>query len=560
MGFGHRNCVVSGCANSGKKLNKWAKSQCELHKCARRSEECNCEPPFQLFPFPTALKSNERRVAWTLAVNRVDSKRKLWKPTKHSRVCGDHFVQGKPTGQHPDPELHLGYTRKEKCKRKAPTPRQETKAKRRKKKAVAGNAEKYDADVPQQSNIEAVFDESAETVATEQSLDAKETMISGRPPHITLDHCYCYGWESMDDPDFCTDEKCLSSRMEKDRELRELRELANNVKARLEKAEAKFEESKSKGLIYRDLNDSSIKLLTGIPNKKAFDAVYDTVKSNVKRMSYWSGPKKSKQKKRKFKTSPKKFGPQRKLTQKDEMLVTLMKLRLGSTNYDLGQRFGVSTALVSNVFTTWIKALASELSCLVYNPSIDVVKKTLPKKFRKPGYSNVRHIIDCTEIFIETPSTPSLRAATWSDYKQHNTAKVLVSVTPNGAFNFISKAWGGRTSDVHLTRESSFYNILEPYDEVMADRGFTIAEDLLLRKMKLHIPPGRRGQEQFTKADVKKTKTIANLRIIVEQAIRRLKTFRLLKFELPISLIANVDDIVIVCAAICNLYNPLWAM
>ena len=243
-----------------------------------------------------------------------------------------------------------------------------------------------------------------------------------------------------------------------------------------------MEESNSKGLTYRDLNDSSIKLLTGIPNKKAFDAVYDTVKSNVKRMSRWSGPKKSKQKKRKFKTSPKKFRPQRKLTQKDEMLVTLMKLRLGSTNYDLEQRFGVSTALVSNVFTTWIKALASELSCLVYNPSIDVVKKTLPKKFRKPGYSNVRHIIDCTEIFIETPSTPSLRAPTWSDYKQHNTAKVLVSVTPNGAFSFISKAWGGRTSDVHLTRESSFYNILDPYDEVMADRGFTIAKDLLLRK------------------------------------------------------------------------------
>ena len=126
-------------------------------KCARCSEECNCEPPFQLFPFPTALKNNERRVAWTLAVNRVDSKRKLWKPTKHSRVCGDHFVQGKPTGQHPDPELHLGYTCKEKCKRKAPTPRQEPKAKRRKKKAVAGNAENCDADVPQQMQHRSCF-------------------------------------------------------------------------------------------------------------------------------------------------------------------------------------------------------------------------------------------------------------------------------------------------------------------------------------------------------------------------------------------------------------------
>lgn len=116
---------------------------------------------------------------------------------------------------------------------------------------------------------------------------------------------------------------------------------------------------------------------------------------------------------------------------------------------------------------------------------------------------------------------------------------------------------GGRTSDVHLTRESSFYDILEPYDEVMADRGFTITEDLLLRNARLHIPPGKRGQEQFTKSQVTKTKTIANLRIFVEQAIRRLKTFRLIKHELPISLLSNIDDIVIVCAAICNLYIPL---
>ena len=91
----------------------------------------------------------------------------------------------------------------------------------------------------------------------------------------------------------------------------------------------------------------------------------------------------------------------------------------------------------------------------------------------------------------------------------------------------------------------------------MADRGFTIAEDLILRRCKLHIPPGRRGKEQFTKAEVNKTKKIANLRIYVEQAIRRLKTFRLIKNELPISLLNNIDSIVLVCAALCNLYSPL---
>ena len=210
-----------------------------------------------------------------------------------------------------------------------------------------------------------------------------------------------------------------------------------------------------------------------------------------------------------------------------------------------------------NYFQHMVTILASELKCLIYNPSIEVVQKTLPQKFKKPGYCKVRHIIDCTEVFIETPSDPVIRASTWSDYKHHNTAKILVSITPNGAFNFISEAWGGRTSDVHLTRESEFYNILEPYDAVMGDRGFTVAEDLLLHRADLFIPPGKRGQEQFTKADVQKTKTVANLRIFVEQAIMRPKTFLIIKNELPISLIGNLDNIIIVCAALCNSYKPL---
>ena len=58
----------------------------------------------------------------------------------------------------------------------------------------------------------------------------------------------------------------------------------------------------------------------------------------------------------------------------------------------------------------------------------------------------------------------------------------------------------------------------------MADRGFPIAEDLLPRRANLFILPGKRGQEQFMKADVQKTNTKANLYIFVEQAIRRLKT------------------------------------
>ena len=320
---------------------------------------------------------------------------------------------------------------------------------------------------------------------------------------------------------------------EKDLRIQELQEQLKKAENELTILKEKLKKVReSKGLKCGDLKtDKEVNLLTGIPTRAAFDVLFDMVKKNVKKLRYWTGPVKSTRKGRNFKKSPKKFGPKRELTEKDEFLLTMMKLRLGSTNADLAQRFAVSATTVTNVFTTWVKLLASELGCL----------KTLPKKFHKPGYSKVRHIIDCTEVFIETPSDPALKAATWSDYKHHHTTKILLSITPNGAFNFVSKAWGGRTSDVHVTRESGFYDILEQHDEVMADRGFTIAEDLLLQHAKLHIPPGKRGQEQFSKSEVKKTKVITNLRICVEQAIRRLKTFRLIKNELPMSMLSNLD-------------------
>ena len=43
----------------------------------------------------------------------------------------------------------------------------------------------------------------------------------------------------------------------------------------------------------------------------------------------------------------------------------------------------------------------------------------------------------------------------------------------------------------------------------------------------------------------------------MEQAIGRMKVFHILMNELPINLIPLADDIVRVCAALCNLWPPL---
>ena len=113
---------------------------------------------------------------------------------------------------------------------------------------------------------------------------------------------------------------------------------------------------------------------------------------------------------------------------------------------------------------------------------------------------------------------------------------------------FLSDCYGGRKTDKFITQDSGFYDNLE-----RDDRGFTIQEELLHHYFHLVIPPGKRAKSQMTESECLKTKTVANLRIHVEKAINRIKTFRILKGVLPISMLQHTDDIVRSCAAICNL-------
>ena len=106
MGFGHRNCAVFGCHNSGKRLDKWSRERCQVHNLLIRGKTPSvCEPPFKLFAFPTIKKNSEARKRWIKLMKRQDLKGKPWEPKPSSRVCSVHFVSGKPTEENLDPIL-----------------------------------------------------------------------------------------------------------------------------------------------------------------------------------------------------------------------------------------------------------------------------------------------------------------------------------------------------------------------------------------------------------------------------------------------------------------------
>ena len=93
-------------------------------------------------------------------------------------------------------------------------------------------------------------------------------------------------------------------------------------------------------------------------------------------------------------------------------------------------------------------------------PDRNVVRRNLPEMFMK-HYSKCRVLIDCTEVFIETPSDLEVAAMCWSNCK-HHTFKFLVGITPNGAISYVSDAYGGRASDIFIVSDCGFLNLLQP--------------------------------------------------------------------------------------------------
>ncbi len=229
----------------------------------------------------------------------------------------------------------------------------------------------------------------------------------------------------------------------------------------------------------------------------------------------------------------------------------MVRLRRGVDIEHVADMFAVSPSTASRVFNTWINLLGNELPpYLLRWPSKEQVRETLPKSFKY--FPKTRAIIDCTEFFIQRPSLPSSQRKTWSSYKQHNTFKVLVACTPKGYISYISRLWTGNASDRKITLNCGFMDLVEPYDEIMADRGFCIRDALTLKLATLNIPPFTKLGRLSANA-VTKTRRIARARIHVERCIGRLKCFKILSGVIPLKLKTRMDTIVKVCACLANM-------
>ena len=141
----------------------------------------------------------------------------------------------------------------------------------------------------------------------------------------------------------------------------------------------------------------------------------------------------------------------------------------------------------------------------------ETVRAHLPPEFA--AFSDTQVVLDCTEIFCQTPSSLLLQSEVFSTYKSHATFKAMISMAPHGAVTFVSGLYAGSMSDRKIFKLSGIVKMLKPGMAIMVDKGFVVDN---LAPCKVYRPAFLSNKQQMSREDFRQTQSIACLRVRVE--------------------------------------------
>ncbi|XP_068757544.1 uncharacterized protein [Montipora capricornis] len=272
-------------------------------------------------------------------------------------------------------------------------------------------------------------------------------------------------------------------------------------------------------------SDDDVAFFTGFPSYDVMLFCFNLLKDKAAVMSRPN-----------FDPNKHKPGTKKKLTLWEEFTLVSMRLRLGLLEKDLAERFRVAVSTVSSICRTWIRFMRAELeSICIHWPSKEQIFHYMPPIFKKL-YPSLVSIIDCTELQMESPSSLDKKSLCYSSYKSRTTMKALIGITPNGVVSFTSELYCGSISDPDIVKRSGYLQHIQRGDSVMADKGFTIRDELAAVGGRLVLPHFLSGKRQFSQEEAEHNKKIASLRIHVERYMERLKTWHIFDRPIPISL------------------------
>lgn len=283
--------------------------------------------------------------------------------------------------------------------------------------------------------------------------------------------------------------------------------------------------------------DNQIKYLTGFQSSAHLQFFFNCLEPGINHLRYQS----------------------RNIDQPNQLFMTLIRLRHHTDYTQLAINFNLTRQVVSEIITQMINFLYYELTEFDVWLSRGVVDTYFPLSF-KQEYPLTRVILDATEIPIDRPTECNSQSATFSTYKNKNTLKVLVGISPRGQVTFVSDVYGGSTSDRQILERSALVKrgMFERQDQIMADRGIMVQDLVCSLDVTVNTPTTMRGVNQLPAETVVKDRKIASKRIHVERVIGYAKTFKILEHlsttSMPLS-----KKIIHVCLLLVNFRDCIVA-
>ncbi|XP_076027820.1 uncharacterized protein LOC143017088 [Genypterus blacodes] len=175
-----------------------------------------------------------------------------------------------------------------------------------------------------------------------------------------------------------------------------------------------------------------------------------------------------------------------KLSKFQQLLLTLIRLRLDLRNQDLAYRFGVKVGTVTKTVHRMVNIMSSTLvPTAVFWPSRAELRKNLPAALRS-SHPDCAVIIDCFTVPLEEPAARGNQGAGLSS----DVLKYLIGVAPQGVVTFVSRGVVGNVSDKSLAEGCGFLCKLLPGDIVLASRDLDIGESVAARGAQFKIAGG----------------------------------------------------------------------
>lgn len=246
-----------------------------------------------------------------------------------------------------------------------------------------------------------------------------------------------------------------------------------------------------------------------------------------------------------------------KLSVKDRVILTFVKMKWNLSYALLGIFFGLTPTLCRTYLFRMIKLLSSVLKAVIEFPSMNEIRQNIPICFEE--FKDTQIVLDCTEIYTQIPKCLCCRIRFYSHYKGAQTVKFMTGVSPAGLITFISKPYGGRASDKIIFENSNLIDKLEENSSIMVDKGFLIDSICAEHNIKLYRPPFLRSKKQLDENESQYNTKIAAARVHIERTNQRIKIFKVLSGKLPWGLVHCVEDIFIIACAVTNLSAPILA-